>query len=123
MEEYALKKRIKRSKNSTFFASLEDLAAYRPGKKKTVAYYGFYRPDVAKIKYFMKTCGEKGIRPVMVCTANPFPALLNMGEGTVLMSFSNTKESLSYLAACLNGTHQPGLLDHIRYQHNNRKEE
>jgi len=116
MEEYKLKKRIAHKGQNIFVGSLSDIAAYDTGKKKTVAYYGFYRPEKAKIELFLKICREKGMEAVLVCTANPFPALLQKGDRTVVMSFSNTDESLKHLADCLNGTLKPKLLKHIQYR-------
>lgn len=119
LEEKMLRGVIAPDKNDRILPSLKKLETAgklkNPGKA-TVAVYAFYRPVEKRIRYFTSLCRKKGFRPLIVCTANPFPALKAGDDVSVLMSFSNTPESIRALGAALAGELEPRPLSHVIYK-------
>ncbi len=109
-----LKKIIKRGSGDIFFNNIRDLTRSRlKGKKseKTSVIYHISRlkPQLGKLKAVRDYCRKYGHDLVVLSSGNPFPVARSGLAENMLISFSNTRESVKQLAACINGEFQPRM--------------
>jgi len=60
-----------------------------------------------QLQSIIKTAKQKDCNTLLLATGNPYPYLKEFGEYPLLMSFSDTHESLHQMALCLSGEFTP----------------
>jgi hypothetical protein len=96
--------------------------AGQSGKKSTVLYYHVDKVDTALAEDISGAARNTGIIEIIIATGNPFPLGTLSCVPPALITFSNTRESITGAAACLNGEFIPKKEINIRLGfHGHRK--
>jgi beta-N-acetylhexosaminidase len=64
-------------------------------------------PDIKELKALRDYCWKNSLELVVLSSGNPFPVARSGLAKNMLISFSNTDESIKQLAACINGEFTP----------------
>jgi len=118
-ESRLFKKGIKKYSRTVFFNTPVDFfinsTAECSQNLKKIVFYHFVKSDIRTIKKMSDFCKKNRINLVLVTSGNPFPLFTHGIRDPVIISFSNTPESLKQLAGCINGDFKP-----VKYEMNNR---
>ncbi len=106
---YAAKNLIFFENDSVFGNEKDFMAAGGKSGSRKVVYYHVedYIPDMGRIKNFYDYCIKSNIEIVILSSGNPYPILRSDSIKNLLMTFSNTEESIRQMAFCLNGVFTP----------------
>ena len=82
-----------------------------PGGAGKVVYYHVeeLKPSIQRLKNLSAACRKAGAGLVVVSSGNPFPLVASGEASSIILSFSDTAESLRQLAYALNGDFFPSM--------------
>lgn len=78
-----------------------------PGSGQIVIYYHVENVRIELIKRIIKTAEEENIKLILLATGNPFPLSELEYIPPTLFTFSDTRESIKQMIACLRGEFEP----------------
>ncbi len=112
MSDKILLKTVKIDGNDRVYKNLRKAFSdrkLRAGKSPKVLYYHIHelKPHIKKIKRLKDFCRKYSIEPVILSTGNPFPIVRSGFADNILISFSNTDESIRQMGNCINGDFKP----------------
>jgi len=105
-----LKENISLSFHYKIFGSLDDFKKKVKGKdkdKRKILYYEFGKGSLKKIERVYGFAKQNNFQLVYLLTGNPFPVSASGFVSSMLISFSNTKQSMIAMARVLNGEIEP----------------
>jgi beta-glucosidase-like glycosyl hydrolase len=107
-----LKKIIKKRSDDIFLESLKHLnkAMNKKNNKRRISviyHINSLKPKIRELNAVKDYCIKTGCELVVISSGNPFPVARSGLVNNMLISFSNTDESTTQLAACINGDFLP----------------